>query len=127
MSPVIYETPSLPNSVIYQIYPRSFRDSNGDGIGDINGIIQGLDYLNDGTEHSLGVDAIWLSPIYKSPMFDFGYDVSDHCDIDPIFGSIADFDMLVKEAHRRNVKIILDFIPNHTSHLHPWFLESRCP
>ena len=125
MSPVIYETPSLPNSVIYQIYPRSFRDSNGDGIGDINGIIQGLDYLNDGTEHSLGVDAIWLSPIYKSPMFDFGYDVSDHCDIDPIFGSIADFDMLVKEAHRRNVKIILDFIPNHTSHLHPWFLESR--
>lgn len=111
--------------VIYQIYPRSFMDASGDGIGDLRGIIDRLDYLNDGTEKSLGIDAIWLSPIFLSPMLDFGYDVSDYSDIDPIFGSISDFDELLSEAHKRNIKIILDFVPNHTSHLHEWFIESR--
>jgi alpha-glucosidase len=111
--------------VVYQIYPRSFMDSNGDGIGDINGIIQRLDYLNDGTENSLGIDAIWLSPFQRSPMADFGYDVSDYCDVDPIFGTLADFDRLVEEAHRRGMKVIIDYVPNHTSDQHSWFLESR--
>lgn len=111
--------------VIYQIYPRSFMDASGDGTGDLKGITRRLDYLNDGTENSLGVDAIWLSPIFKSPMFDFGYDVSDYSAIDPSFGTMADFDELLKEAHKRNIKIILDFVPNHTSYLHPWFLESK--
>ncbi len=108
------------HGVIYQIYPRSFKDSNSDGIGDINGIIQSLDYLQD-----LGIDGIWLSPIYRSPMYDFGYDVSDYCDIDPVFGTIHDFKRLVKEAEKRNIAIIMDMVFNHTSHLHPWFLESR--
>src|SRR5512147_1161226 len=97
--------------VIYQIYPRSFKDSNGDGIGDLRGIISRLDYLAD----DLGVDAIWLSPIYPSPMADFGYDVSDYTDIHPIFGSLADFDALLEETHRRGLKLILDLVPNHTS------------
>jgi len=113
------------NSVIYQIYPMSFKDSNHDGEGDINGIIQGLHYLNDGTPNSLGVGAIWISPIYKSPMKDFGYDISDYYDINPTFGTIDDFDRLIKEAHRRGIKIIMDFVINHTSKEHPWFLESR--
>lgn len=112
-------------SVVYQIYPRSFKDGNNDGIGDLQGIIQQLDYLNDGTENSLGVDAIWLSPIYKSPMADFGYDVADYCDIDPIFGNLKDFELLVKEAHARSIKVIMDYIPNHTSSSHTWFTESR--
>lgn len=112
-------------SVIYQIYPRSFQDSNGDGVGDLNGIINRLDYLNDGTPNSLGVDAIWLSPIYPSPMFDFGYDISDYADIDPVFGNLDDFKRLLEEAHKRNIKIIMDLVINHTSHLHPWFKESR--
>lgn len=112
-------------AVIYQIYPRSFQDSNGDGVGDLNGIISRLDYLNDGTPNSLGVDAIWLSPIYPSPMFDFGYDISDYSDIDPVFGDLGDFKRLLEQAHRRNIKIIMDLVINHTSHLHPWFLESR--
>ena len=112
-------------SVIYQIYPRSFKDSNNDGIGDLNGIIEKLDYLNDGTPVSLGVDAIWLSPFYPSPMADFGYDVSDYCDVDPIFGDLTTFDRLVSEAHKRNIKVIIDWVPNHTSDQHPWFVESR--
>lgn len=112
-------------AVVYQIYPRSFKDSNNDGIGDLRGIIEKLDYLNDGTENSLGVDAIWLNPIYKSPQKDFGYDVSDYCDIDPIFGDLATFDELISEARRRGIKVLMDFVPNHTSSEHPWFLESK--
>ncbi len=111
-------------AVVYQIYPRSFKDSNSDGIGDLNGITEKLDYLNDGSDNSLGINVIWISPVYKSPMYDFGYDVTDHTDVDPIFGTLKDFDRLIKEAHKRKIKVIMDFIPNHTSHLHPWFLES---
>lgn len=106
--------------VIYQIYPRSFQDSNGDGIGDLPGIIQRLDYLQ-----SLNVDAIWVSPIYPSPMHDFGYDVADYTGIHPIFGTMADFDRLLSEVHRRGMKLILDLVPNHTSDEHSWFIESR--
>jgi len=111
--------------VVYQIYPRSFMDSNGDGIGDLPGIIQKLDYLNDGSQNSLGIDAIWLSPFQRSPMADFGYDVADYCDVDPIFGTLADFDRLVEETHRRGMKIIIDYVPNHTPDQHAWFVESR--
>jgi alpha-glucosidase len=111
--------------VVYQIYPRSFKDSNGDGIGDLQGIIDKLDYLNDGTPDSLGVDVIWLSPIYPSPMADFGYDVADYCDIDPMFGSLETFDRLVAEAHKRGMKIIIDWVANHSSDQHPWFKQSR--
>lgn len=111
-------------AVIYQIYPRSFYDSNGDGIGDIEGIIQKLDYLA-GNENSLGIDAIWLSPVYPSPMFDFGYDISDYEEIDPVFGDIPTFKRLLKEAHKRGIRVIMDLVVNHTSHLHPWFIESR--
>ena len=106
--------------VVYQIYPRSFQDSNGDGIGDLAGVASRLDYLR-----WLGVDAIWLSPVYPSPMADFGYDVSDYTSIDPVFGSLKDFDDLLTETHRRGMKLIKDFVPNHTSDQHPWFLESR--
>lgn len=113
------------DAVIYQIYPRSFYDSNGDGVGDLEGIIQKLDYLNDGTSNSLGIDAIWLSPIYPSPMYDFGYDISDYNNIDSVFGDLKIFQRLLKEAHKRKIKIIMDLVVNHTSHLHPWFLESR--
>ena len=105
--------------IIYQIYPRSFQDSNGDGIGDLPGIIRRLDYVAD-----LGVDAVWLSPIYPSPMHDFGYDVADYCDIHPIFGTLDDFDRLLAETHRRGMKLILDLVPNHTSDEHAWFVES---
>jgi alpha-glucosidase len=106
--------------VIYQIYPRSFQDTNDDGIGDLKGIEQRLDYLV-----SLGVEAIWISPIYPSPMVDFGYDVADYCDVDPRFGTLADFDDLLMQAHRRGLKVLVDFVPNHTSDQHPWFVESR--
>src|SRR5262245_36808783 len=106
--------------VIYQIYPRSFQDSNGDGIGDLDGITARLDHLA-----GLGVDAIWISPIFLSPMADFGYDVADYRAIDPIFGTLADFDRLVAAAHDRGLRVILDFVPNHTSDQHPWFQESR--
>jgi alpha-glucosidase len=111
--------------VVYQIYPRSFMDANGDGVGDLAGILQELDYLNDGTSESLGVDAIWISPIFPSPMADFGYDVSDYCDIDPLFGDLATFDRLLAACHNRGIKVILDWVPNHTSDRHPWFQESR--
>ncbi|HKZ43737.1 MAG TPA: alpha-amylase family glycosyl hydrolase [Anaerolineales bacterium] len=108
------------DSVIYQIYPRSFLDTTGNGIGDLNGIIAGFDHLVD-----LGIGAIWLSPFYPTPDADFGYDVSDHCDVDPRFGSLDDFDELIQSAHKRNIKVILDLVLNHTSDQHPWFLESR--
>jgi alpha-glucosidase len=108
------------SAVIYQVYPRSFQDSNGDGVGDLAGVKQRLDYLS-----WLGVDALWLSPFYRSPMADFGYDVSDYCDVDPLFGTLADFDDLVREAHARKLKIIVDFVPNPSSIEHPWVAESR--
>lgn len=106
--------------VVYQIYPRSFQDSDGDGVGDLRGIRARLDYLD-----WLGVDAIWISPIFPSPMADFGYDVTDYCGIHPMFGTLADFDALVADVHRRGMKVILDYVPNHTSDRHPWFRESR--
>lgn len=106
--------------VLYQIYPRSFLDTDADGVGDLRGIISRLDY-----PAALGVDAIWLSPIYPSPMCDFGYDVSDYTSVHPMFGTLEDFDRLVDEAHRRGLRLILDYVPNHTSDQHPWFIESR--
>src|SRR5436189_4892211 len=106
--------------IIYQVYPRSFADSNGDGVGDLPGVRSKLDYLQ-----WLGVDAVWLSPIYPSPMLDFGYDISDYCDVHPLFGTLADFDALLTDTHRRGMKLVLDFVPNHTSDEHPWFKESR--
>lgn len=108
------------DAVIYQIYPRSFCDSDGDGIGDLNGIRSQLEYLS-----WLGVDALWLTPIYPSPMKDFGYDVSNYVAIDSLFGSMQDFDRLVGEAHERGIRVILDWVPNHTSSEHPWFINSR--
>jgi alpha-glucosidase len=107
-------------AVIYELYPRSFQDSNGDGIGDLEGILRRLDYLV-----AMGVDAVWITPIYPSPMADFGYDVANYCDIAPIFGTLDTFDRLLAEIHARGLKLILDFVPNHTSNQHPWFLESR--
>ncbi|EMI47032.1 alpha-amylase family glycosyl hydrolase [Rhodopirellula sp. SWK7] len=106
--------------VIYQIYPRSFQDSNADGVGDLFGIESRLDYLA-----GLGIDAIWLSPIYPSPMADFGYDVADYCGIDRMFGNLGTFDRLLAAVHARGLKILLDFVPNHSSDQHPWFVESR--
>ena len=113
------------SAVVYQIYPRSFKDSNHDGIGDLNGIIEKLDYLNDGTPACLGVNAIWLSPFYPSPMKDFGYDISDYCAVDPLFGDLASFDRLLAAAHQRGMRVIIDWVPNHSSDQHPWFIESR--
>ncbi|WMN59780.1 alpha-glucosidase family protein [Pseudoalteromonas xiamenensis] len=107
-------------AVIYQVYPRSFQDTNGDGIGDLQGIIKRLDYIK-----SLGVDAIWISPFFKSPMKDFGYDISDYRDIDPMFGDLEDFDTLIEQAHARDIKIVIDQVLSHTSDQHQWFLESR--
>jgi alpha-glucosidase len=113
-------SPWWRDAVVYQIYPRSFADSDGDGIGDLRGIIERLDYLDD-----LGVDALWLSPIYLSPMADFGYDVADHTRIDPVFGTDADLDELVEALHDRGMRLLLDWVPNHTSDQHRWFVESR--
>ena len=121
-------TTSLQNSflwwqkgVVYQIYPRSFSDTTGNGIGDLQGVIDKLDYLKE----TLGVDAIWLSPFFPSPMADFGYDVSDYVNVHPMFGDLDTFDRLVEAVHRRGLKIIIDIVPNHSSDQHPWFLESR--
>lgn len=113
------------SAVAFQLYPRSFYDTNNDGIGDIRGIIEKLDYLNDGTENSLGIDAIWLNPLYPSPQYDFGYDIMDYKGIDPQYGTMADFDELLEEAHKRGIRILMDIVPSVTSHLHPWFIESR--
>lgn len=112
--------PWWQKGVIYQIYPRSFADANGDGVGDLRRITSKLDYLK-----WLGVNAIWLSPFYPSPMADFGYDVADYCDVDPVFGTLPDFDELLGEAHRRDIRVIIDLVPNHSSDEHPWFEESR--
>src|SRR5262245_11186201 len=120
MIPQRSPSPWWQRGTIYQIYPRSFMDSNGDGIGDLRGITSRLDYLT-----WLGVDSVWICPIYPSPMADFGYDVSNYCDVDSLFGTIGDFDELLKAAHARGLKVILDFVPNHTSDDHPWFIESR--
>ena len=114
------DAPWWKSAVIYQIYPRSFQDTDNDGVGDLRGIMQRLPYLVE-----LGVDAIWISPIFPSPMADFGYDVSSYIDIDPLFGTLADFDALVAAAHACGIKVLLDFVPNHTSDQHPWFVESR--
>jgi alpha-glucosidase len=107
-------------AVIYQIYPRSFQDSNGDGIGDLRGIVDRMAHIA-----SLGVDAVWISPFFTSPMKDFGYDVSDYCDVDPMFGTLADFDAVVAEAHRLGLRVLIDLVLSHTSDQHPWFTESR--
>ncbi|RPE71710.1 alpha-glucosidase [Pacificibacter maritimus] len=107
-------------AVIYQIYPRSFQDSTGDGIGDLAGIVKRLPYIA-----SLGVDAIWISPFFTSPMKDFGYDVSDYCDVDPMFGALSDFDAVIEAAHANGVKVLIDLVMSHTSDQHPWFAESR--
>jgi alpha-glucosidase len=107
-------------AVVYQIYPRSFCDTSGDGVGDLEGIRRHLDHLV-----WLGVDAIWLSPFYRSPMADFGYDVADYCDVDPLFGTLDDFDRLLADAHDAGIRVLVDWVPNHTSDRHPWFVESR--
>jgi oligo-1,6-glucosidase len=112
--------PWWTTAVVYQVYPRSFADSDGDGIGDLGGVRGKLDYLAE-----LGVDAIWLSPVYPSPQHDNGYDIRDYQDIDPVFGSLAEFDLLLAEAHERGIKIVMDLVVNHTSDEHPWFVESR--
>ena len=106
--------------ILYEVYPRSFQDANGDGIGDLQGILQRLDYLAD-----LGIKGVWIAPFYPSPMADFGYDISDYCNVDRIFGTLEDFDQLLAAIHERGLKLILDFVPNHTSDQHPWFQESR--
>ncbi|RIL04832.1 MAG: alpha-amylase [Proteobacteria bacterium] len=108
------------DGVVYQIYPRSFLDANGDGVGDLEGIRRRLDHLA-----WLGVDAIWISPFYPSPMADFGYDVADYCGVDPLFGTLADFDRLLADAHARGIRVVVDWVPNHSSDRHPWFVESR--
>ena len=108
------------DKVVYQIYPRSFQDSNGDGIGDLPGIISRPDYLSD-----LGIDAIWLSPVYRSPQDDNGYDISDYQDIDPMFGSLEDMERLIAEADKKGIKIIMDLVLNHSSDEHRWFREAK--
>lgn len=115
------KAPWWATAVFYQIYPLSFQDTNADGFGDLRGIIGRLDHLSD----TLGVDAIWLSPFYRSPMRDWGYDVADHTDVDPIFGTIADAKQLIEAAHERKIRVVVDYVMNHTSDLHPWFVESR--
>jgi alpha-glucosidase len=113
-------SPWWKSAVVYQIYPRSFADTDGDGIGDLEGIRRHLDHLQ-----WLGVDAVWISPFFRSPMADFGYDVADYCDVDPLFGTLEDFGRLVHEAHERDLRVIIDWVPNHTSDQHPWFVEAR--
>lgn len=113
------DRPWWKDAVVYQIYPRSFCDSNGDGVGDLEGIRSHLDHLA-----WLGIDAIWLSPFFTSPMADYGYDVADYCDVDPLFGTLADFDRLVAEAHRLGIRVLIDWVPNHSSDQHPWFVDS---
>ena len=112
--------PWWKNAVIYQIYPRSFQDSNGDGIGDLAGITKRLDYLE-----TLGIDAIWLSPVYRSPQDDNGYDISDYCDIDPMFGTLGDMEVLIGEAKKHHIRIIMDLVLNHSSDEHRWFQEAK--
>jgi glycosidase len=112
--------PWWKTGVVYQVYPRSFQDTTGDGVGDLAGVLARLDYLKD-----LGIDAIWLSPIFPSPMADFGYDVADYCNVDPRFGTLADIDRLIAAAHERGLRLLLDFVPNHSSDQHAWFKESR--
>ncbi len=112
-------------AVLYQIYPRSFYDADNNGIGDLKGITQKLDHLNNGNGGGLGIDGIWISPFFKSPMADFGYDVSDYCEIDPIFGTLEDYDELIHQAHKRGIKILIDLVLNHTSDQHSWFQESK--
>jgi alpha-glucosidase len=124
MNTIFTPLPWWQTGVVYQIYPRSFQDSNADGIGDLDGITQRLAYLNGGPD-ALGVDAIWISPFYPSPMADFGYDVADYCDVHPMFGDLAAFDRLTAEAHRLGIRVIIDYVPNHTSDQHAWFIESR--
>ena len=109
----IEQMPWWQSATIYQVYPRSFQDTDGDGVGDLRGIISRLPYLAE-----LGVDAIWLSPIFRSPMKDFGYDVSNYVDIDPLFGTMRDFDALLEAAHKHGLRLLLDFVPNHTSDQH---------
>ncbi len=111
--------PWWKHAVVYEIYPRSFQDSKGNGIGDLNGITARLDYLQ-----ALGVDALWIAPMYPSPQVDFGYDVSDYESVDPQYGTLADFDRLVAEAKKRDIRIVLDMVVNHTSDKHEWFVES---
>ena len=108
------------SAVVYQIYPRSFADSSGDGVGDLRGIAAHLDHLE-----ALGVDVVWLSPVYRSPMDDNGYDISDYQDIDPLFGTLEDLDALIEDVHARGMKLVMDLVVNHTSDEHPWFVESR--
>ncbi|MEH3118615.1 MAG: alpha-amylase family glycosyl hydrolase [Methylorubrum populi] len=119
-SKMIDKTVWWQSGTVYQVYPRSFQDTDGDGVGDLRGITARLDHLA-----WLGVDAVWISPFYRSPMADFGYDVADYCAVDPLFGTLEDFDALIREAHRRKLRVILDFVPNHSSIAHPWFAESR--
>ncbi|MBV9345473.1 MAG: glucohydrolase, partial [Gammaproteobacteria bacterium] len=111
--------PWWQHALFYEVYPRSFQDSNGDGTGDLNGITRRLDYLE-----SLGVDAIWITPFYPSPQVDFGYDIADYENVDPTYGTLADFDRLVSEAQKHNIRVVLDMVLNHTSDQHPWFLEA---
>jgi alpha-glucosidase len=120
VTPTTETAPWWQAAVVYQIYPRSFADSDGDGVGDLVGIRRHLEHVRD-----LGADAIWLSPVYRSPMADAGYDISDHTAIDPIFGDLSDLEELVREAHGLGLRVLMDFVPNHTSDRHPWFLESR--
>ncbi len=114
------EAPWWTRSVVYQVYPRSFQDTDGDGIGDLPGITRRLDHLE-----RLGVDVVWLSPVYRSPQADNGYDISDYEDVDPLFGSLADLDALIEGLHARGMKLVMDLVVNHTSDEHPWFVESR--
>jgi alpha-glucosidase len=114
-----YSRPWWTTAVFYQVYPRSFADGTGDGTGDLVGLRSRLDYLKQ-----LGVDALWLSPFYRSPMADGGYDVADPCDVDPLFGTLADFDALLADAHARGIRVTVDIVPNHFSEQHPWFQEA---